>query len=227
MVIANTLFQKHKRQLYTRTLPDGQYRSHISYILCSQRWRSSIQSAKTRPGTDCSSDHELLIAKFTLISKKVRKTTAPFRYDLNQIPCNYTVEATNKTKGLYLIDRVPEKLWTGVSDIIQAAVIKIIPKKRKCKKATWLSEETLHIAQKRKVKGKRENERYKHMNAEFQRIARRNKKAFPTKQCKEIEESDRMGKTRDLFKKIRDTKGIFQANMGTIKDRNCMEITEA
>ena len=137
------------------------------------------------------------------------------------------MEATNKTKVLYLIDRVPEKLWTEVSDIVQAAVIKIIPKKRKCKKATLLSEETLHIAQKRKVKGKRENERYKHMYAEFQRIARRNKKAFPTNQCKEIEESNRMGKTRDLFKKIRDTKGIFQANMGTIKDSIFMEITEA
>ena len=104
MVIANTLFQQHRRRLYTWTSPDGQYQNQIDYILCSQRWRSSIQSAKTRPGTDCGSDHELLIAKFRLKLKKVRKTTRPFRYDLNQIPYDYTVEVTNRFKGLDLIE---------------------------------------------------------------------------------------------------------------------------
>ena len=110
LVIANTLFQQHKRRLYTWTSPDGQHQNQIEYILCSQRWRSSIQSAKTRPGADCGSDHELLIAKFRLILKKVGKTTRPFRYDLNQIPHDYTVEVTNRFKGLDLIDRVPEEL---------------------------------------------------------------------------------------------------------------------
>ena len=108
MVIANTLFQKHKRRLYTWTSPDGQYRNQIDYILCSQRWRSSIQSANTRPGADCCSDHELLIAKFKLKLKRVGKTTRPFRYDLNQIPYDYTVEVRNRFRGLDLIDRVPE-----------------------------------------------------------------------------------------------------------------------
>ena len=98
LVIANTLFQQHKRRLYTWTSPDGQYRNHIDYILCSQRWRSSIKSAKTRPGADCGSDHELLIAKFRLKLKKVRKITRPFRYDLNQIHYGYTVEVTNRFK---------------------------------------------------------------------------------------------------------------------------------
>ena len=115
-----------------------------------------------------------------------------------------------------------------VRDLVQEAVIKTIPKKKKCKKAKWLSEEALQIAEKRReVKGKGEKERYTHLNAEFQRIARRDKKAFLSDHCKEIEENNRMGKTRDLFKKTRDTKGIFHSKMGTIKDRNSMDLTEA
>ena len=128
----------------------------------------------------------------------------------------------NRFKGLDLIDRVPEELWTEVHDIIQETGIKTIPKKKKCKKAKGLSEVVLQIAVKRReVKGKGEKERYMHLNAEFQRIARRDKKAFLSDQCKEIEES-KTGKTRDLFKKIRDTKGTFHAKMGSIKDRNGM-----
>ena len=122
----------------------------------------------------------------------------------------------NRFKGLDLIDRVPEELWTEVPDIVQEAVIKTIPKKNKCKKAKWWSEEALQIAEKKKrgAKGKGEKERYTHMNAEFQRIARRDKKDFLSDQCKEIEENNRMGKTRDLFKKIRVTKGTLHAKMG-------------
>ena len=108
LVVANTLFQQHKRRLYTWTSLDGQYQNQIDYILCSQIWRRSIQSAKTRPGADCGSDHELLLAKFRLKLNKVGKTTRPFKYDLNQTPYNYTVEVTNRFKGLDLIDRVPE-----------------------------------------------------------------------------------------------------------------------
>ena len=104
LAIANTLFQQHKRRLYMWTSPDGQYRNQIDYILCSQRWRSSIQSAKTRLGADCGSHHELLIGKFRLQLKKLEKTTRPFRYDLNKIPYDYTVEVTNRFKGLDLID---------------------------------------------------------------------------------------------------------------------------
>ena len=187
-----------------------------------------IQSAKTRPGADCGRDHELLIAKFRLKLKNVVKTTRPFRYDLNQIPYNYTVEVTNRLKGLDLIDRMPEELQMEVHDIVQEAGIKTIPKKKKCKEAKWLSEEALQIAeQRREVKGKGQKERYTHLNAEFLRITRRDKKAFFSDQCKEIEENNRMGKTRDLFKKIRDTLGIFHAKMGTIKDRNSMDLTKA
>ena len=134
--------------------------------------------------------------------KKIGKTTRPYRYDLNQIPYDYTVEVRKRFKGLDLIDRVPDELWNGVRDIVQETGIKTIPMEKKCKKAKWLSEEALQIAVKRREpKSKGEKERYKHLNAEFQRIARRDKKAFLSNQHKEIEENNRMGKTRDLFKK--------------------------
>ena len=138
--------------------------------------RSCIQSAETRPEADCGSDHELLITKFRLKLKKVGKTTRPVRCDLNQIPYNYTVEVRNVFKGLALIDRVPDELWTEVHDIVQETGIKTIPKKKKCKKAKWLSEEALQIAMKRReVKSKGEKERYTYLNAESQRITRRDK----------------------------------------------------
>ena len=115
-----------------------------------------------------------LLPNFRLKLKKVGKTTRPFRYDLNQIPYNYTVEVANRFSGLDLIDRVPDKLWTKVYDIVQEAVIETIPKKKKCRKAKWLSEEALQIAEERReAKGKGEKERYTHLNAEFQRTARR------------------------------------------------------
>ena len=131
--------------------------------------------------------------------KKVEKTTRPFRYDLNQIPYDYTVEVRNRFKGLDMIDRVPEELWLEVHNIVQDAVIKTIPKKKKFKKAKWLSDEALQIAKKRReAKGKGERERYTHLNAEVQRIARKAKKDFLSDQCKEREENSRMGKKRSL-----------------------------
>ena len=117
-------------------------------MLCSQSWRNSIGSAEKRPGADCGSDHELLIAKFRLKFKKVGKTR-PFRYDANQIPCDYTMEVRNRFKGLDQIDRIPEELWAEVPDIVQEAGIKTIPRKKKCKKAQWLSEEVFQTAMKR------------------------------------------------------------------------------
>ena len=156
LVIKNTLFQKHKG-LYTWTSPDGQHQNQIDYSLCSQGWRSSIQLAETRQGADCDSDHELLTTKFRLKLKKAGKTTRSFRYDLNQIHYDYSVEVTNRFKGLDLIYRVLDELWTEDHDIVQETGIKIIPMEKKCKKAKWLSEEALQIAVKRreaKSKGK-------------------------------------------------------------------------
>ena len=155
---------------------------------------------KKRPGADCGSDHELLIAKFRLKLKKAGKTTRPFRYDLNKIPYDYTVEVRNRFKGLDLMDRVPDELWNEVHDIVQETGIKTIPMEKKCKKAKWLSGEALKIAVKRReAKSQGGKERNKHLNAEFQRRARRDKKAFLSDQYKEIEVKNRMGKTRDLL----------------------------
>ena len=165
---------------------------------------------KKRLGTDCGSDHELLIAKFRLKLKKVEKTTRPFKYDLNQILYDYTVEMRNRFKGLDLIGRVPDELWNEVCDTVEKTGINTIPMEKKCKKAKWLSGEALQIAVKRReVKSKGERERYKHLNAEFQRRARTDKKASFSNQCKELEEKNRMGKTRDHFKKIRGTREHF------------------
>ena len=160
--------------------------------------------------------------------KKVGKNTRPFRYNLNQITYDYTVEVRNRFKELYLIDSVTDELWTEVCDIVQETGIKTIPMEKKYKKAKWLSREALEIPVKRRAaKSKGEKERYKHVNAEFQRTARRDKKPFFRDQCKEIEENNRMRKTRDLVKKIRDTKETFHAKMDLIKDRNGVDLTEA
>ena len=173
------------------------------------KWRSSVQSAKTRLGAGCVSDHELLIVKFRLKLKKAGKTTRPFKYVLNQIPYDYTVEVTNRFKGLDLIDRVPEELWTQVRDIVQEAVIKTIPKKKKCKKAKW-SEEALQIALKRReVKDKGEKERCTYLNAEFQRIAGeiRPSSVINAKKYMKTVEWEGLEIPRELFMQRWDNKG--------------------
>ena len=148
--------------------------------------------SKNKTGVDCGSDHEFFISKFRIKRERVRKTTRPFRYDLNKIPNDYTVEVKNRFKGIDLIDREPEELWIEVRDIVQETGIKTIPMQKKCKKAKLLSEEALQIAVKRReAKSKGKKERYSHLNAEFQRIAGRDNKAFLSDQCKEVEENNR------------------------------------
>ena len=184
-----------------------------------------MESAKTRLGADCGSDHEVLIAKFRLKWKKVGKTTRPFRYDLNQVPYDNTVEVRNRYKGLDLVECL---MNYGQMFMTLYRRQGSRPSPRKEMQKSKMAEEALQIAVKRReAKSKGEKERYSHLNAEFQRISRRFKKAFLSDQSKEIEENNRMGKTRDLFKKIRHTKGKFHAKMGSIKDRNGMDLTEA
>ena len=190
-------------------------------IVCSWTWRSSIQSAKTRPGADCGLDHELLIAKFILKLKKVRKITSPFRYDLNQIPCDYRMEVMNRVKGLDLVDRGPEELWTevctGVSD-------KNHPREKEMQEGRVVVWGAFTNSRGKKGTEKPGRNGYSQLNAELQRTAGR-EKAFRD-QCKEVEENNRVGRTSDLFKKIGDIRGTFHARMGTIKDRKCMGLTE-
>ena len=158
LVIANTLFQQHKTRLYTWTSPDGQHRNQIDYILCSQRWRSSIQSTKTRLGAGCGSDHELFIAKFRLKLKKVGKTTRPFRYDLNQIPYDYTVEVRNRFKALDLIECLMNYGMRFMT-LYSRQGARPSPWKRNAKKAKWLSGEALQIAvTRREAKSKGEKD---------------------------------------------------------------------
>ena len=175
----------------------------MDYVLCSWKWRSSIQSAKTKPGADWGSDNELLIAKFRLKLKKVGKTARSFKYDIIQIPNDYTVEVTNRFMGFFLVDGVCEELWIKVCNIVQEAVNKTIPSQKKMqegKVVVW-GDSTNSWGKKRR-KRQRKSKRYIQLDAEFQRRARTDKKAFLNDQCKEIKENDRMRKTRDLFKKI-------------------------
>ena len=168
-MIANTLFQQHKRRFYAWTSPNDQHRNQTVYILCSQRWRSSIQSAKTRLGADCGSDHELLISKFRLKLKKVGKTSRPFRYDLNQIPYDYTVEMRNRFKGLGLI-KCLMNYGCRFMTLYRRQGSKPSPRKRmqKSKMAVWGG--LTNSCEKKRSKKQREKERYTHLNAEFQRI---------------------------------------------------------
>ena len=192
-----------------------------------RRWGSSVESTKPRPGADCGSDHQFLVEKLKLKQKKVGKTGRAYRYDLNRIPCDYTVKVTNRFKGLDPLGGMPEELWIEVCNTVQEVVTKTIPKRKKCVVAKWLSEEAVHTAEERRqAESKGERERYTQLNAEFQRITRRNQ-AFLNEYCKEVEENNRMGKTRDLIKKTGDSKGTFHARMGMIKDRNGKDQTEA
>ena len=188
---------------------DSQYQNQIDYVLCGQRWKSCVQSAKTRPGADSGSDHQVLIAKFRFKLKKDGKTTRPARYDLNQIPYEYEVEVTKRFKGLELVSSVPEELWTKVCNTAEETMNKTIPKKKKSKKAKWLSEEASQIAKgRREVKSKGEKERCSQINADFQKTARRDKKAFFNEQCVKLEENNRRGKSKDLFRKMGDFKDL-------------------
>ena len=176
------------RRIYTWTSPDGQHQNQIDYILCSQRWRSSIQSAKTRPRADRGSDNELLIAQFRLKLKKVGKTTRPFRYDLNQIPYDYTVKVRNRFKGLDLIECLMNHGMRFVT-LYRRQGSRLSPRKRNAKNKVAVWGGLTNSCKKKRSEKQRRKERYKHLNAEFQRIARRDKKAFLSDQCKEIQET--------------------------------------
>ena len=182
LVIANTLFQQHKRRFYNGHHQMVNTKIRLIIFFAAKDGEALYSQQKTRPGADCGLDHELLITKFRLKLKKVGKTARPFRYDLNQIPYDYTVEVRNRFKGLDLIDRVPHELWNEVSDLVQEAGIKTIPMEKKCKKAKWLSGEALQIAAKRReVKSKGEKERYKHLSAEFREETRKPSSAINAK----------------------------------------------
>ena len=227
MFIANTFFQQPKQRLYTWTSPGGQYRNQIDYVLCNQRWRSAIQIAKTRPGADCGSDHELLVGKIKIKLKKTGKIIGPTTYDLSNVPHEYTVKVKNRFDSLDPVGRMPEELWTEIRDIIKDEAIKNILRSKKQKKAKWLSAEALKVAEeRRKAKSNEDEIKFSQLNAEFQRIARRDKEKYMSERCKAIEESNRKGRTRDLFKKIGEIKRKFKARWNTVTDKHGNDLTE-
>ncbi|KFD66335.1 hypothetical protein M514_21622 [Trichuris suis] len=215
------------RTSYGCTRPDRMRRLRPSQCRSErQRWRSSIRSAKTRPGADCGSDHEPLIAKFRLKLKTVRKADRPNRYQLDNIPHDYGKEVMNKFQALHLTNRTPEELWRDVRDIVQGTASRLIPPRTKSKKATWLSQEALRVAEdRREAKRKGERGRFVQLNAEFERLARRDREDFLEEQCTEVEENNRRGKIRDLYKKVRGIKEVFRPKISTIKDENGRDLT--
>ncbi|XP_049766252.1 craniofacial development protein 2-like [Schistocerca cancellata] len=228
LIITNTLFQLPKRRLYAWTSPDGRHRNQIDYILCNQRWKSAVQSATTRPGADCGSYHKLLIAKFRLKLQNVAKSIPTCRYDLNSIPYDYTVEVQNRFNVLELENKSSQEMWTEVVNTIKEAAEKHIPKKRNSKNARWLSVEALQVAEeRRKAKIKGDRSTMFELTKDVQKLASRDKNMFFNEQCKEVEDSNGMGKTRGLYKKIREIKRKFQAKIGMIKDRNGKDLSEA
>ncbi|CAF1396827.1 unnamed protein product [Adineta steineri] len=227
MFIANTFFQQPKRRLYTWTSPGGQYRNQIDYILCNQRWRSSIKLSKTRPTADCGTEHELLLAKIQIKLKKTGKVVKQLKYDSANIPHQYTVNIKNRFDGLDLEDRLPEGLWTEIRGIIKEETTKNIPHQKKQKRAKWLSDDTLKVAEeRRKEKSNNDRTTFSILNAKFQRMARRDKDIYMNQQCKEIEENNRKGRTRDLFKKVKEIKGNVQAKWSAIQDKHGNDLTE-
>ena len=207
LVIANSLFQQCKRHIYRWTSPDSQHLNWTDYILCSQRWRSSVQQAKTRLGVDCGSDLELLIVKFRLKLKTVGKTTRPVWCDLNQISYDYTVEVENRFKAVDLIVCL-NNCGQWFVTLYRRQWSKTSPRKetQKGKTIAWGGLKNSWKEEKLKAKEKKKDIP---IWMQSSKKSRRDTKAFVSEQCKEIKEDNRMGKTRDLFKKIRDSKGIF------------------
>ena len=190
--ISNTNFQQHKRRLYTWISPNKQYRNQIDYIMCSSRWKSAIQVAKTLPGADCGTDHQLLISKIRLRLKNVPKSKASVRYNVQEIPVVYGVQISNRFAALSEMDmdREPNELWEEVRDIVKEEARNHIPKLKRARKAKWLSEEAINIAKdRRRAKAKGDSEEVRRLNGKFQREARKDKERYLNQECQQIEEN--------------------------------------
>ena len=228
LVIANTCFQQPKRRLYTWTSPNGQHRNQIDYILCNRRWKSSITSVKTRPGADCGTDHELLLANFKIKLKRYNKVSKTTKLNVQNIPHSYNVEIKNRFAELELIGREPEELWQEIHQIIHEEAKKNIPATTTTKKRNWISENTLRIAkERREAKTNGNKQLFSKLNAEFKREVRKDKMRQIQNECKKIEEYNKKGRTRDLFKKIKELRGQFAARNGIILDRNGKQLSDA
>lgn len=225
--IMNTQFQQHKRRLYTWTSPNEQHRNQIDYILCQRRWKSSVTMTRTLPGADCGTDHELLVAGICIKLRKTKRATLPNRYDLENISEEYITEVKNRFSALELLERQPEELWEEIRDTIKEEAKKHIPTRKKKKQTKWLSDQAIRIAEERRIrKAKGDLQGVRRLNADYQRHARQDKEKYLNKECMEIEENNKKGRTRDLFKKIREITGKFNPRIGVIKNRKGKDLTE-
>ena len=220
MCISNTFFKVHPRRLFTWTSPDGTTKNQIDYFLCPKRWRNSVTSVKTRPGADCGTDHQLLVAKIVVRLKTKKRKAVPTRYDIDNIPEEYTMETENRFKALFLDEQEPDEMWQEISKIMIEEAKSHIPLKPKTVKTTWLSDEAIKVAKtRRKAKAKGDREQVRKMQSVFQRLARRDRKVQLEKKCQDIEEDNKKGRTRDMFKAVKETKGKFNPKRGTLKNR--------
>ena len=228
LVAVNTFFEQPPRRLYTWTSPDGQHRNQIDYIMIKARWKSSFLSVKTRPGADCGTDHELLIADFKMRLKRIRRDRLPTRYDLQNIPSSYNVEVRNMFNAINLVERRPEELWQEIKQGIKTLAKAHIPLQSRTKKNPWLSDTALIIASQRRTEKRNGNrDGIKELSKEFQRQARKDKEKAVADMCTEVEESNKQGRSRDLFKMIKKITGDFTARSGYVKSDNGKNLTEA
>lgn len=220
MFIANTYFVQPKRRLYTWTSPNGVFKNQIDYIIGSTRWKSSLTTCKTLPGADCGSDHQLLITEIHIKLRKTNKERAPVRFKLDCIPGEFRTATGNRFSELELIDREPDELWHDIKTILSEEAKRILPLYKK-RKTPWLSEDAIQIAQKRRIaKSLGKTEDVRDLNAKFQRQARKDKDAYFNLKCNQIEEDNKKGRTRALYKKIKEISRNFQPHHSIIKDKN-------
>ncbi|BFY99382.1 hypothetical protein BsWGS_02422 [Bradybaena similaris] len=199
LYVANTMFQQPKRRLYTWTSPNGLYRNQIDYFLCANRWKSSVVNCKTLPGAECGTDHELLIAEMKIKLKRKPRVIRPPKFNIDCITNEYKTGIKDRFKDLDFKVQEPNEIWEDIKDIIKDEAEKHLPKKIASRKSKWLSEETVEIAQRRHAKSQGDKTTVKELNAKFQREARKDKEHFLNAQCKEIEEFNQAGSSREMF----------------------------
>ena len=218
--IMNTWFEQPKRRLYTWTAPNAMHRNQIDYILCQRRWKSSILSAKTYPGADCGSDHQLLVTKIKVRFSTIKRPPALRRFDMDNIPAQYAVEVKNRFEALSNIDEEPEGLWEEIKSIVRETAEENIPFKKLAKRAKWLTDEAIEIAEHRRTAKATGNiAEFRMLNAAFQRRARQDKEAYWNTQCAELEKAIRHGHTRALFTHVKQARAPFAARKASaIKD---------
>jgi len=227
--LMNTFFPQPKRRLYTWTSPDGKHRNQIDYIMCNNRWRSAIQAMRTLPGADCGTDHELLMAEIRVKLRKSKRKCAPTRYDMERVSEGYRVDISNRFRALDLLSKEPDEIWLAIKNAMNLAAEEHIPRVQRKRRVPWISDEAIAIAKERreaKAQGGDQG-KVRSLNCDFQRQVRRDKGKYFADICSQIEESNRLGKTRDLFKKVKEITGKFTPHMGGVKSRRGKSIQEA